>query len=223
MLRAIFYTVLFFAISLFYTPRSFAMLFQGPQASTAAFQKFAVARNQPTYTQWFLERFRNDEREPHVQVSEMAQRVLQGLAKLSKQDLQDWENVRSVIDLNEADREMLSLLAEQKEAPTERCRYRVLRSDRVSEGCQSRAVAVPAAITKKLGSRDLLVIDGVAFRADQIPRRLTPGAYRWRIISDQFQDVTFVGTASAFAQTRIAGQPWISGDCSNYELRHEDF
>jgi hypothetical protein len=200
-----------------------ALVFKGPGASAEDFQKFVLQKNMQTYTQWAYERAGQDEREAHPQVTEFSQRVLRGLSKISKQDLEDWNYLRNVIDLNRADREIFFLLAEKMNVEKEYCRYALLENTGRVLDCAAQAVPLPKAVTAQVGPREVLVIDGKAFKPGEIPRSLVPGNYQWRILSDQYQDRGTIGTAESFGQKKFRMENWVYGQCTDYKLNHEDF
>jgi len=208
-----------------------AILFLAPNASQEKFQKYALQKNQQTYSQWYLDKTAKDESEAHPQILGFSQRALQENGPPSKQVLADWDSLRHMIDLNKADREVLFLLAEKLHIEKENCRYALLDQElfRKSENpdlgsaCEKKSQAVSQKIRGQLGPRDLLIIDGMPFSFDQIPTKLVSGIYQWRIISDEFEDQSFIGTAEEFASQNFRHEHWVNGKCDDYKLNHKDF
>jgi hypothetical protein len=206
-----------------------AVLFLAPGAGSEEFQRYALEKNQQTYTQWVLQKSTNAEAEAHSQVLDFSQRAFQ--EKSSKQLLQDWNRLRQTLELNRSDREVLTLLAEKLHQTQELCRYIALEPDLTSllEESQSTAAcsrwteAPPKSLADQLESNDLLVIDGKAFTKRQLPSRLAPGSYQWKILSDRYEDRRFTGTAEEFSRQQFFHQSWVSGHCGDYKLAVNDF
>jgi hypothetical protein len=209
---------------LFYISFGFAhaMVFKTDTANSANFQKWVLQKNQSTYTSWYLAKINGDESEAHPQVAEFAQNLLRAPGKINKRNFEDWAYLRNVIDLNHADREMLYLLAEKLDVTTEFCRYALLEREKISK-CLERAAPLPNSLRNLLEPRDLLLIDGKAFRKDQLPKVLMPGSYQWKIISDQYQDRGYIGTAENMGAQKFRRQSWVTGQCADYKLHQEDF
>jgi len=204
-----------------------SMVFQSDGARDLDFAKYVLQKNQQTYTQWHHEQASTSNAEPHVQVIDFSQRVLSGPKNISKQLREDWETLRNTMDLNSADREVLMLLAEKVDFKTEYCRYYLMNSqdnrDATARDCTSSSNPVPNAILKKLRPKDLLIIDGQIFNIEQIPKHLVPGSYQWKIISNQYIDISFIGSAEKFAQQNFRHERWVDGSCDSYKLNHTDF
>src|SRR5207253_4985154 len=204
-----------------------ALLFQAPSADPKEFAKYALQRNQQTYTQWVRENSMKDGVEAHSQVLEFSQQALSVGA--GKQTLAGWEHLRQGLGLNRADREVLTLLAEKLHQQSELCRYLLLEPElaKILENppgnCAALAVATPKAVLERLNPRDLLSIDGVIFHKDQIPPGIVKGSYQWKVLSDQYQDKIFLGSTMDFAKQKFSAENWIEGTCADYKLRHQDF
>jgi hypothetical protein len=206
-----------------------AVLFQSSTADYEDFQKYALQRNQHTYTQWIRENETKSDVEAHPQILEFSQQALK--EGLSKQVLSDWDLLRHSIDLNKADREVLTLLAEKLHHQKELCRYVLLNTKLVNiledpnlvQSCQQKALPLPQAFYTQLQAGDLLAVDGNIFTKSQLPQKLIAGTYQWVIISDQYEDRRFVGTAEEFSKQKIYLQSWVSGGCKEYKLNHKDF
>jgi hypothetical protein len=209
-----------------------ALVFKTVGASQEAFNNFVLKSNQQTYTQWNYEKNQHDDREPQVQIIEFSQRVLGGSSKISKQDLEDWNSVRKVFNLQRADREVLLLLADRMQIPLEYCRYLLLEPELALSGdskqthtecLRSFSLPMAASVVRKVGPRDLLIIDGKAFKPMELPRALAQGEYHWRIISDQYEDQVYYGTANEFGMQPLAAKDRVQGTCSEYKVNLEDF
>lgn len=209
-----------------------AFVFKTAGASQEAFNNFVLKNNQQTYTQWFYEKSQHDVQEPQPQIIEFSQRILRGPSKITKQDLEDWSSLRKVLNLQRADREVLLLLAERMQISLEYCRYLLLEPELTlaaesmlsrTECLQSHSLPVTASVIRKVGTRDLLLIDGKAFKPTDIPRALAPGDYQWSIVSDQYEDQVFYGTANDFGKQSFATKVRVQGTCSDYRLNLDDF
>jgi hypothetical protein len=215
--------------SLFVVVPAQAILFRAEGSAIEGFQRYALETNQQTYTQWFLQKNADSTAEAHPQVIEFSQRALQ--EKSAKLFGKDWDRLRTSLDLNRADREVLTLLAEKLRLPQELCRYltlepelsELLASASSAAHCQSLSQKNPLNFSHQLDSGELLVIDGKAFTKSQLPSRLLPGSYRWKIISDRYEDRKFTGTAEEFAQQKLTSQSWVRGDCNEYQFAQQDF
>jgi hypothetical protein len=222
--------IAFVSFALF-SQRASAILFMAPQASIEDFQKYVLLKNQQSYTQWYLEKSRHDESEAHPQVLEFSQKVLNENLPLSKQILEEWDYLRSVMDLNKADREILFVLADKVHLQRELCRYALLEPNLIQkveipnllESCQKKAATLPSSVLAQLDERDLLVIDGAVLKREQVPAKLVEGLYQWRIISDRFEDRGVIGTPVEFGEERFRNQHWVNGRCDDYKLNHKDF
>jgi hypothetical protein len=206
-----------------------AILFQAPSAGSEEFQRFALERNQQTYTHWVLQTSVDSAPEAHPQVLEFSQRALQ--ERSAKQRALEWDRLRQSIELNRADREVLTLLAEKLNLAEESCRYLLLEPDLASllqhsqspESCERFAATTNKNLPAQLGTNDVLVIDGKAFTKNQIPSRLVAGIYQWKIISDRYEDRAFTGTATEFSAQKFFAQNWVSGSCKDYNFENKDF
>lgn len=206
-----------------------AIVFRDPSADFESFKKFTLQRNQQTYTHWVLEKASQSEIDAHPQVIAFSQRALS--EGVNKQVLLDWDMLRQNIELNRSDREILVLLAEKVQQSTEVCRYvllepeleAILEAPERTKSCADKASALPSSLISSLTEGDILMVDGKAFRRDQLPRKLLPGSYQWRIISDRDQDRAFIGSAQELKDRLSPRQPWIQGTCDEYQLRHPDF
>lgn len=206
-----------------------AILFQAPGAGSEDFQKYALERNQQTYTHWILRKPVDSALEAHPQVIEFSQRALQ--EKSVKQRGLEWDRVRASIELNRMDREILTLLAEKLHLTQELCRYLLLEPEMTSllenpqnaEACPRVAAPLPKNLPAQLETNDVLVIDGKAFTKNQVPSQLVAGFYQWKIISDRYEDRTFHGTAADFIKQKFQPQSWVSGNCQDYKFENKDF
>ncbi|MGZ3805715.1 MAG: hypothetical protein ACXVB4_15975 [Pseudobdellovibrionaceae bacterium] len=206
-----------------------AVLFQAAEANSEEFQKYALRKNQQTYTQWTYENTIKKDIEAHSQVLEFSQHILKEGSL--KQALSDWSLLLRSIDLNQADREIFSLLAEKLQWRKELCRYvlldpelaPILESSSLVQKCQQQALPLPQFFLKQLLPEDSLVIDGKVFTPHFPPPRLMAGEYQWRIISNQQEDRRFVGTAEEFSKQKWTRQNWVKGDCKDYKFTPQDF
>lgn len=218
-----------FLLTLICGSRVNAMLFQAPAAGSEDFQKYAVEKNQQTYTQWVLRNSAESAAEAHAQVLEFSQRALQ--EKSVKQLMTDWDRLRKSIELNRMDRELLTLLAEKLHQEQELCRYpsmepelaKLLEEPEAVSKCARFTVPLPKAVSAQIDENDLLVIDGTAFTKSQLPARMVKGSYQWKIISDRFEDRLFTGTAEEFSEQSFLKQSWVSGHCQDYKMQTGDF
>lgn len=207
---------------------SHAVLFQAPLASTEDFQKYALQRNQQTYTQWVQESAARVDFEAHPQVLEFAQQALSGGSP--KQALGDWSLLLRSLDLNKADREIFTLLAEKMQWQRELCRYllldaaleNILEKPGQAKKCQSQTPLLPPSFQKQIQSDELLVVDGRVLNQRQLPAHLMTGTYQWRIISNLHEERRFVGTAEEFSKQKITLQTWVSGECGDYKFAHPE-
>lgn len=204
-----------------------AMVFQAPAAHDLDFSKYALQNNQQTYTQWRQEQANLNSVEPHAQVIDFAQRILSGPKDTSNQLREDWAVLRKTIDLNSADREVLMLLAEKIHFKTEYCRYYFLNlqknAETAAKDCARIAQPLSKALLKQLRPKDLLTIDGQTFNLEQIPKHLIPGSYQWTIVSNQYIDISFVGSAEEFAEQIFFREHWIEGSCDAYRFNYSNF
>lgn len=229
MLRSILVKIFLILSLTAWNSTSHAVLFRAPTAGSEDFQKYALKTNQQTYTQSILRNAAPAEAEVHPQVLEFSQRALK--EKVSKQLMTDWNRLRQSIELNKADREMLTLLAENLQVRPELCRYLELEPEIIpllnnpdsANNCQALAQPLPKTLPAQLEANDILLIDGKALAKHQIPTKLIPGNYQWRIISDRYEDRHFTGTPQEFAAQKFYQQSWISGDCKNYKMNVSDF
>lgn len=229
MLRNCFLKLLMFTSLIGLGNPAHAFLFMATGADSLGFQKYALQSNQQTYTQWLQGKTTRNAFEAHTQILEFSQRALKDGA--TKQVLLDWNLLRLNIDLNPADREVLILLAEKLRQQKELCRYALLDADLLgllenpnsTQSCPQKATPIPSSLKTQLGAKDLLVIDGKIFTYEHIPPKLMPGSYQWKIISDQYKDRDFQGSAYEFTKLRFSSENWVSGDCQNYKLNHQDF
>lgn len=220
---------LFFAISWGLEQNLHAALFLAPGADLVGFQKQALQTNQQTYTQWFRESVSLNGIEAHAQVLEFSQRALQ--TGSDKQILTEWELLRQSLDLNAADREVLFLLAEKLKITKELCRLALLDKNLIAllenpeifRACPQKTQALSPSFLKQIRPEDLVVIDGKVFGKEQIPEKLTPGSYQWRLISNSHEDFRFQASLSELSTQQIPRQPWVSGTCEDYKLNHKDF
>ena len=205
-----------------------AALFKTAEVSQEQFQRSARASNQLTYTEWYLNQRNAETAEAHQQVQDYARELLETNGKISRRQIEDWNNLRASVALNLADLEILLLLAEKLDIPKEFCRYALLQP-KLAAGigakvnCARHSEPFPKAVASKLNDRDLLVMDGIAYRADRLPSRIVGGNYQWRIVSNEFQDRAFTGSAVQFTRQNFVGNPWVEGTRSQYQLKHEDF
>jgi len=205
-----------------------AILFMAPGADLVDLQKYSLKSNQQSYTQWSLERATRTGVEAHQQILDFSQRALKEGA--TRQIMSDWQVLRLSLELNSADREVFTLLAERLRQNTELCRslsldpglVLVLEQPEVLQDCQLKAQAIPSHLKNKISVRDLLVIDGKVFRSGDLPQKLMPGNYQWKIISDKYKDQSFQGTAANFADIPLANEPWVTGTCKSYTLDHPE-
>lgn len=198
-----------------------AVVFLAPGADPTELQKYTLEKNQQTYTQWILQTREQSEADAHPQVLEFAQRKL---AEKSAKPV-EFDLLRQSIDLNPADREVLALLAEKLHLPKELCRELLLDPEiaRVltepAPNCAGLAVALPKSLL--LVENNVLIIDGKAFTKP--PTKLVAGIYQWKIISDRYEDRSFTGTAEEFANHTWIPEPWVRGECNDYEAVNKDF
>lgn len=205
-----------------------AILFQAPSAGSEEFQRYALERNQQTYTQWALKAAVDNESEAHPQVLDFAQQALQ--AKPSKQLIQDWTRLRQSIELNRADREVLTLLAEKLKQPQELCRYLTIEPDLAAllenpetpHQCEKLLQSLPKNFSQQIQAEEILLIDGKAVTKNQLPVKLVAGSYQWKIISNRYEDRKFVGTPAEFASQKFFQQSWVSGNCKEYKIQNKD-
>jgi hypothetical protein len=208
-----------------------AMVFQAPGASVEGFQRHLIQKNQQSYTQWFQQKSLSSPQDPHPKVLEFVQQALENEVPKPEASQNSWERLRTATELNAEDRELLVLLAEKRKNTLELCRglllaprlQKNLESPNVGRSCQAVSEAMPATLLNLLASDDLLSIDGNLFRSEQVPKRIVPGVYRWKLLSNQFSDREYVGTASDFAKAAETANPWVEGTCQNAKLRHGDF
>lgn len=202
-----------------------ALLFKTSEVSREQFQRTALEKNQKTYTEFSYDKWNDSGAEAHAQVQDFAHNLLGTTGTTTKRQIEDWNLLRATVSLNAADREILFLLAQKLNLRTEVCRHQLLKPPFSKErfvvaSCGSQSI--PHGVLRKIQRRDLLIIDGIAFRQDEIPKSLEKGSYQWRIISDEFQDLAFTGTAEHFARQNFTAKPWVAGGKSNYELHHDD-
>jgi len=227
MLRKLLRSILFSTVA-FTSLSGHALLFQAPSADSEAFQKYALTRNQQTYTQWVFKMSTEPAPEAHSQVLDFSQRALN--EKSIQQRALEWDRLRNSISLNRLDREILTLLAAKLNLAQELCRYILLEPELVAlletpnnaANCQRQAIPLPKRLSAQLDTNDVLVIDGVAFTKNQIPSALVPGVYQWRIASDRSEDRIFTGTAEEFTKQKFLQQHWIHGNCANYQFQIKD-
>lgn len=148
-----------------------AILFKSADVSQEQFQKAALQKNQKTYTDWYFDQRSDDLSEAHQQVQDFAHDLLKNILKPSPRQLEDWKYLRATIPLNNADIEILFLLAQKLNIKKELCRYLVLRPAldpklASASGCREVSETFPAAILAKMNRRDLLLIDGLPFRKE---------------------------------------------------------
>jgi len=205
-----------------------AVLFQSPTAGSEEFQKYALEKNQQTYTQWVLRSSVDRDSEAHAQVLDFSQQALQ--EKSTKQLMQDWTRLRQSIELNRADREVLTLLAEKLKQSQELCRYLTLEPDlasllentEVQSSCTGFLQETPKSVLAHLEGDEVLLIDGKSFTRNQLPKNLVGGSYQWKIISDRYEDRKFTGTAGEFGLQKFFQQSWTSGSCKEYKIQSKD-
>lgn len=216
---------LFFAIAVFWAPSAKALVFAAPEANGESFQKFALTKNQQTYTQRMQQKLNDVSVEAHPQVLEFSKSALATGPRSSLSV--DWDRLRQSLDLNATDREILILLAEKLKMRKEVCRYLLLDSalaeiletpERFSD-CNKEKALQSLRIPE---SADLLVIDGKAFGKSQVPKKLLSGSYRWKILSNKYEDRDFVGTIKEFEKKVFAKKPWVEGSAKEYKLLYED-
>lgn len=216
---------LFFAALIFWTFSAKAVVFSAPDANTESFQKFALAENQQTYTQRMQQKINDSSVEAHPQVLEFSRTALATASP--KTLLKEWERLRQSIELNATDREILVLLAEKLNLKKEVCRYLLLDSGLKEilpnpdkfESCHRDPSLHNL---KPLADADILVIDGKAYTSSQLPKKILPGTYRWKMLSNKYEDRDFVGTVPEFAKKKFPKTPWVEGSEKNYKLRYED-
>lgn len=210
-------------------PAAKAFLFLAPTADSEEFKKFALSRNQQTYTQWTLREQARSEGEAQSQVLDFSQSALK--EKISKQLTLDWQRLRQTLELNTSDRELLSLLAEKLNLPEELCRYlalepniaNLLQKPESQSQCQTLLRPVPKALSDQLQADEALVIDGKAFTKSQLPGKLVPGSYRWKILSDRYEDRSFQGSVAEFAAYKFPPpQSWVRGSTKDYSIPAKD-
>lgn len=221
---------LFLAV-LWQVPFANAMVFLARDAEVQSYERYLVATNQESYTQWISKRALNVAAGAHDKVLEFAQSVLSQAGPISEKTRTDWTNLRLAEDLNAEDRELLLLLAEKINLSKEACRLLLLQpslADRLANPgvrpkCEEEAIAIPSGLASKVGPRELVQIDGVLFTGDHLPKRLVPGPYRWKIFSNSLADRTFVGSAKDFEAAQLATTPWVQGSCGDGSLDAADF
>jgi hypothetical protein len=205
-----------------------AILFMAPGADFSDLQKHSLTSNQHSYTQWSFEKAASSGVEAHQQILDFSQRALKEGA--TRQIMSDWQVLRMSFELNSADREVFALLAEKLQQNTELCRFVILdpglvlllEHPEIMQSCEQKAQALPSKLKNKVGLRELLMIDGKVFRSGDLPLKLMPGIYQWKIISDKYKDQSFQGSATNFAELPAPSEPWVSGTCKNYKLDHPD-
>ncbi|WP_413288891.1 hypothetical protein [Bdellovibrio sp. HCB337] len=218
-----------FILSLSFVTTAKAVIFSAPGADSMGLQKMAVQRNQQTYTQWMLEKISQSGAEAHAQVLDFSERALQN--STNKQILTEWELLRQNLELNSADRELLLLLAEKLKLSQELCRYTLLDPTLESllenpesiRGCAQKAQAISLNFLRKLKDEDLVVIEGKVFSKGQVPAKLWPGNYQWKVISNSYEDYSFQSSMVDLGQKVFTQKAWIEGSCENYKLNHKDF
>lgn len=206
-----------------------AVLFSAPGADLKGFQKASVQKNQQTYTQWLLENRSQSDVEAHPQVLDFSERALQSGS--TKQIMNEWEVLRQSLQLNSADREILFLLAEKLKLTAEVCRYallepklaEILENPALVNGCEQKGQMLSLVFLQKLKSDDLLMIEGKVFSKEQIPAKLVPGTYQWKVISNTYEDYSFQSTLGDLAKQSLSLQPWVQGTCENYKLNYKEF
>lgn len=206
-------------------------VFLAPGADPEGFQKYLQQSRQVSYTQEYLETLRKAVPEAHAEVLDFSQKAL----KEGKTEslLGDWQTLRKHVDLNSADREVLALLAEKLQITKELCRYLLLDEDLLGlleapatklQECGKEALPLPQALREQAVRRgELWLIDGKVFLPERLPKALIPGAYHWRLISNQNQDEVFWGSAYEFSKRGSGQTPWVQGSCQSYQWTHPDF
>jgi hypothetical protein len=216
---------------------SSAMVFLSESATIQDYERFLIATNQQSYTQWISNKVPKASSTAHEKVLEFSQSVLSLTSQLSEKMRNDWRNLRLAEDLNQEDREILLLLAEKTNQTVEICRVLLLQpdleqrlqnSDTRRPKCDEYSSPLPNEVTNKIRPQDLVQIDGVLFSADQLPKRLVSGSYRWKIFSNTFVDREFVGTAKEFGSTALTSTAltptrWVQGSCGKASLVTADF
>lgn len=212
-----------------------ASVFLAPEADSTEYQNYLLRTHQQSFTKWSAEKISQRGVEAHVQVLEFSQRALKDGA--TKPLLQDWERLRLQLELNSTDREVLTLLAEKLNQTQELCRYILLDPDLLgildnpeeAKECVHKGVPLPRSLKHQFEeptgrtAQDLLVVDGVVLEAEQLPERLISGPYRWRVISNEFKEQSFQGTAYDFSKKPLLREPWVNGNCQKHTLDHPDF
>ena len=229
MLQNILRKILPVVLVFIWSSASHGVLFRSSTAGSEEFQKYALKTNQQTYTQWIIRNAAAAEADVHSQVLDFSRRALN--EKVSKLLLTDWDRLRRTIELNKADREVLTLLAEKLQLRQELCRYLeiepeiipLLNNPEAAHTCQGLSQPLPETLSAQLEETDILLIDGKALSKNQIPARLVRGNYQWRIISDRYEDRRFTGTPQEFAVQKFFQQSWVSGDCKDYKINALDF
>lgn len=211
-----------------------AMVFSAPQVPEPEFQRYLLQKNQISYAQWVREQMSQSDLAPHEAVLLFAEQTLQ---EIHPSVSATWEQVETDLELHAQDREAFQSLAEKVYAQNSTdaksqlavCRYLIL--DRKLSDSESAAPQVQdcRSILQKwrlgftLEEDDLLLIDGVPFGKNDVPKALIPGKYHWRLISNRYQDQEWVGSlAEASAQQRQE-KPWVHGSCDQSQLDHPDF
>lgn len=210
---------------------SLAAVFMGPSADLESFQRYLLQSQQQSYTDWFQQQYLQKNSEVHEKVAEFVQALLTDSSAISETQKQDWERLRATLHFQREDRELLALLAEKKLHQPELCRALVLEPDLQKklekpfdlQGCKEFDVTSLRSILNFVDSKDLVSIDGVVFEKEKLPKSLPGGNFRWKRLSNRYQDVEFFGSADGFAQALQSKSSWVEGDCTSAKLTHPDF